>query len=108
MNCKFIEISSGQDSPRTRFEIVEVEKDNFMLKTKDSHVWLLGTLEKFLQRNLFMTESGYTDMLWETSSSMIKEAYKADNFFIAGEDKLMHWSVSHEKMTKNHGGIMTG
>jgi WD40 repeat protein len=55
-----------------------------------------------------MTESTYTDMLWETSSSMIKEAYKADNFFIAGEGKLMYWSVSQEKLTKVHGGIMTG
>jgi hypothetical protein len=87
MNSKFIEISSGRDSRPTRFEIVEIEKNNFMLKTKDSYIGLLGTLQKFLQKNLFMTESTYTDMLWEHSSSMIKEAYKADNFFIAGEGK---------------------
>jgi hypothetical protein len=71
MTPKFIEISSGKNSLPTRFEIVEVEKDIFMLKTKDSHVGLLKTL---LKNNDSIDESSYSVMLCERSSSMIKEA----------------------------------
>jgi hypothetical protein len=108
MTPKFIEISSGKNSPRTRFEIVEVEKDNFMLKTKDSHVGLLGTLQNWLQTNILISESCYSDMLSKKSNCMIKEADKAGSLFVAGEGKLMHWSVSQEKVTKDYGGIMAG
>jgi WD40 repeat protein len=63
MTSRFLEISSGQNLPARKFEIVEVQKDNFMLKTKDSHVELLGTLDKSLQSNNTMGESGYSNML---------------------------------------------
>ena len=108
MTGKYLEIGSCQNSPPTRFELVEVEKDNFMLKAKDSHVALLGTLQEWLQSNILLGESGYSNMLWERSSSMIKEAYKADDLLITGEGKLMHWSVSQKKVTKDYGGIMDG
>jgi hypothetical protein len=108
LSPKFLEISSGQNSTPIRFEIVEVEKDNFMFKTKDSHVELLGTLQEWLKSNILMGESNYSVMLWERSSSMIKEAYKADDLLITGEGKLMHWSVSQKKVTKDYGGIMAG
>jgi WD40 repeat protein len=108
MSSKFLEINSGQNTPPTRFEIIEVEKDNFMLKTKDSHVGLLGTLQEWLQSNILMGESSYSLMLWERSSSMIKEAYNADDLLITGEGKLMHWSVSQKKVTKDYGDIMNG
>jgi hypothetical protein len=38
----------------------------------------------------------------------IKEADQADNFFIGGHRKLLHWSVSQEKKTKDYGPIMPG
>jgi WD40 repeat protein len=74
MNPKFIEISSGKNSPGTMFEIIEVEKDKFMLKTKDSHVVLYRTLQNWLQSNILLEESSYSVMLWERSNSIIKEA----------------------------------
>ena len=70
MSSKFIEISSGQNLLRARFEIVEVEKNTFMLKTKNSHVGLLGTLDKWVKSNYSMDESSYSVMLWERLSSM--------------------------------------
>jgi hypothetical protein len=63
MTCKFLEISFGQNLPPTRFEIVEVQKNNFMLKTEDSHVGLLGTLKKWVQNNTPMGEISYSEML---------------------------------------------
>jgi hypothetical protein len=108
MTPKFIEIRLGENSAPSRFEIVEVEKDNFMLKTKDLYVGLLGALQNWLQSNIFMGETGYAEMLWESSSSLIKEAYKADHFFIGGEKKLMEWSVSQGELIKDYGDIMTG
>jgi WD40 repeat protein len=35
MTPKFIEITSGQNLPPKKFEIVEVQKDKFMLKTEE-------------------------------------------------------------------------
>jgi hypothetical protein len=70
MNPKFIEISSGQNLPIKKFEIVEVQKDNFMLKTKESHADLLQTLDKWLQTYYSIGESAYSAMLWERSSCM--------------------------------------
>jgi hypothetical protein len=72
MTCKYLEISSGENLPRTRFEIVKVEKDIYMLKTIDSHVGLLGTLYKWLKSNTSMDESCYSVMLYEKPSSPIK------------------------------------
>ncbi len=43
----------------------------------------------------------------QTSLLIIKEA-DSDILFIAGTRKLMHWSVSQNKMTKDSGYIMTG
>jgi WD40 repeat protein len=108
MNPKFIEISSGKNSPRTMFEIIEVEKDKFMLKTKDSHVGLYRTLQNWLQSNILLEESSYSVMLWERSSSVIKEALNNDNLLIGGNEELVHWSVSQEKVTVNYGAIMGG
>ena len=54
-----------------------------------------------------MVESGYSDMLLKKSSSMIKEAYKADNLFVGGSE-LMLWSVSQKKVTKEYDDIMAG
>ena len=36
MTPKFIEIGSGQNLPPKKIEIVEVQKDNFMLKTEET------------------------------------------------------------------------
>jgi hypothetical protein len=35
---EFIEITSGQYLPPKKFEIVEVQKDNFMLKIKETEL----------------------------------------------------------------------
>ena len=70
MPPKFIEIGSGQNLPPKKFEIVEVQKDHFMLKTKESHADLLQTLDKWLQRYYSMGESLYSAMLCKRSSSM--------------------------------------
>ena len=32
----------------------------------------------------------------------------ADNLFIGGRGKLLQWSVSQKKVTKDYGGIMAG
>jgi hypothetical protein len=37
----------------------------------------------------------------------IKEAHQADKLFIGG-DKLLQWSLSHKKLTKDYGRIMAG
>jgi hypothetical protein len=63
MNPKFLEISSGQNLPQMKFEIVEVQKNSLMLKTKDSHVGLLGTLTEWLKSNYSIDESSYSVML---------------------------------------------
>jgi WD40 repeat protein len=86
MTCKFLEIGSGQILPPTRFEIVKVEKNIFRLKTKESHVGLLRTLEKWLESNNSIGES----------------------FFIGGQRKLMQWSASQKEVTKDYGSIMAG
>ena len=70
MACKFLEISSGANLLTTRFEITEVELGVFMLKTRDSHAGILRTLDKLLKSNYSLGEPGYTDLLWERSSSM--------------------------------------
>jgi WD40 repeat protein len=38
----------------------------------------------------------------------IQESDHADLLFIGGRGKLMQWSVSHEKVTKDFHGIMAG
>ncbi len=70
MTPKFIEIGSGQNLPPKKFEIVEVQKDNFMLKTKESIAGLVETLDKWLQTNNSMTAPVYGEMPLERSSSM--------------------------------------
>ena len=72
MTGKFIEISSGQDLLPTRYEIVAVEKNTYMLKTRDSYLGLFGTLEKWLENNNSMRESSYRIMLSERLRSMRK------------------------------------
>ena len=74
MTSKFLEISSGHNLPPKKFEIVEVGKDNFMLKTKNSHDELRGTLQKWLQSNNSMEELTNKDLLRQSSNSTIKEA----------------------------------
>jgi hypothetical protein len=108
MSAKFLEISSGQNLPPQKFEIVEVQKDHFMLKTKDSHEGLRGTLQGWLESNVLICETGYSHFLMERSSSGIATAYKAENLFIGSAEQLMHWSVSGEKVSKDYGGIMAG
>jgi hypothetical protein len=70
MTPKFIEIASGQNLPPKIFEIIEVQKDIFMLKTKESHAHLHQTLDNWLQTYYRMGESDYSAMLRERSSSM--------------------------------------
>ncbi len=70
MTPKFIEIGSGQNLPPKKFEIIEVQKDHFMLKTKESHAHLHQTLDNWPQTYYSMGESVYGAMLWERSSSM--------------------------------------
>ena len=108
MASKFLEIGPGQNLLPTRFEILEVQKNIYRLKTKNSHVGLNETLKKWLKSNNTMGESVFTDMLLERGNSMIKQAYRADNLFIGSYQKWMHWSVSQEKVTNNYGGIMDG
>ena len=90
MNPKFIEICSGSNLPPKKFEIVEVQKNNFMLKTKESCAQLFQTLDNWLQTNYSMGESGYSAMLWERSSSMrqvLSEGITsdlADSLFLGG------------------------
>jgi WD40 repeat protein len=124
MTCKLLEISSGKDLPPKRFEITEVEANIFMLKTKESKTELVETLDKWLQSNYSLRESGYGEMLYDRSSSMrqvlsddvtpdfheemIEVADQADNLFIGGENKLWQWSVSQKKVTKDYGEIMAG
>jgi WD40 repeat protein len=61
MAKKFLEIGPGQNLLPTRIEIVKVEKNIFMLKTKTSHSGLLKTLEKWLESKFSMGESNYID-----------------------------------------------
>ncbi len=86
MTRKFLEISSGHNLPPKKFEIVEVQKNRFTLKTKDSHVKLLRTLEKWLETNNPMGES----------------------LFIGSHKKLKQWSVSQAEVIKDYGDIMAG
>jgi WD40 repeat protein len=95
-----------------------------MLKTKESKTELVETLDKWLQSNYSLRESGYGEMLYDRSSSMrqvlsddvtpdfheemIEVADQADNLFIGGENKLWQWSVSQKKVTKDYGEIMAG
>jgi hypothetical protein len=132
MSCKFLEISTGKNLLPKKFEMVEVEKNTFMLKTKNSHFELLGTLDNWVKSNNLMEEPSYSDVLCKRSSSirqvlsevddaigriivaprlnlesMIEKADESDNLFIGG-DILMQWSVSQEKVIKDYGGIMAG
>jgi WD40 repeat protein len=68
MNCKFLEISSGVNLLPKKFEIIQVEKHTYMLKTKDSHLGLLGTLDKWIKSNYSMEECSYSVMLQERQS----------------------------------------
>ena len=76
MTSKFLEICQGQAQGKglgqgllpMRFEIVEVRKNRFMLKSKDSHIGLLGALDGWLQFNNSMGE--YSEMLWKRSGSL--------------------------------------
>jgi WD40 repeat protein len=70
MTPKFIEIGSGQNLPPKKFEIVEVQNDIFMLKTKESHAGLLKTLDKWLKTYYSIGESLYSAMLRDRSSSI--------------------------------------
>jgi hypothetical protein len=70
VNPKFLENSSGRNLLPTKFEIVEVEKNTIMLKTKVSHFGFLRTLDKWLKSNYFMEELSYRGKLWDRSSSM--------------------------------------
>ena len=63
MDQKNLEICFSQGLPSIKFEIVEVQKHNFMLKTKDSHVQLFETLENWLQISYKLRETGYSAML---------------------------------------------
>jgi hypothetical protein len=72
MASKFLEISSGKELPRRGCEIIEVEPNIFMLKTKESYVGLLESLEMWLEKNYRMEESEYNDILWQRSSSMMQ------------------------------------
>jgi hypothetical protein len=52
MTPKFIEICSGQNLPPKKIEIVEVQKDNFMLKTKETDLadgFFVGWSSKLMQ-----------------------------------------------------------
>jgi WD40 repeat protein len=69
MHCKFLEISSGVNLLPKKFEIIQVENYTYMLKTKDSHVGLLKTLDKWVKTNYSMKESSYSVMLLERPSS---------------------------------------
>ena len=106
MNSKILKIGSGHNTPPNKFEIVEVEKNVFMLKTKISHFGLAAILEKWLNSNTSMEELSYCDMLWKKSRSTSQVLIEDDNFFISGEGKFIQWSVPEGKATKDYSGIM--
>jgi WD40 repeat protein len=41
-------------------------------------------------------------------SKMVEEADQGHSFFIGGRGKLMQWSISQKKVTKDYGDIMAG
>ena len=96
MAHKFIEIGSGQNLPPKKFEIVEVQKDNFMLKTKESCAQLFQTLDNWLQTYYSIGESGYSAMLWERSSSMRQ---------VLSEGITSDINVDQMKMTESKVGV---
>ena len=63
MDQKNLEICFSQGLPSIKFEIVEVQKHNFMLKTKDSYAQLFETIDNWLQISYKMTERDYSAML---------------------------------------------
>ena len=96
MTPKFIEIGSGQNLPPKIFEIIEVQKDHFMLKTKESHAHLHQTLDNWLQTYYSMGESDYSAMLWERSSSMRQ---------VLSEGITSHFNVNQMDMTESMVGV---
>jgi hypothetical protein len=96
MTPKFIEIGSGQNLNPNIFEIVEVQKDHFMLKTKKSHAGLLQTLDKWLQRNYSIGESAYSAMVWDRSSSMRQ---------VLSEGITSDFNVDQMEMTESMVGV---
>ena len=108
MPSKFVEISAGQNLPPKKFEILEVEKNTFMLKTKNSYAKVLWTLQKWLQNNYLVKEVGYSEMLCKRSNFMVEEAHKAYNLLIGGEDRFMQWSVSQKKVITAYDDVMAG
>ena len=63
MDQKYLEICFSQGLTTIKFEIVEVRKHHFALKTKDFHAEFLETLDNWLLTNWKMREPGYSAIL---------------------------------------------
>jgi hypothetical protein len=70
MSYKVLEVSSGNNMVPKKYELVEVQQNIFMLKSRESTAKLRETLNKWLQKNYSITELDYSDMLYNRSSSM--------------------------------------
>jgi hypothetical protein len=68
MSIKFLEMPSAQNLPPVRFELSKVEKNIYMLKTKDASESLVETLDAWLESNDSMTEPVYSYMLLKRST----------------------------------------
>jgi hypothetical protein len=136
MERKFLEIGLGMGVATKKFEIVEVEKNTYMLKTIDLYFGIFGWTDLCLKnKNSFPKSShndiSYSEMLLQRSSSMrqvlreydgtkclvdpncnlekmIKKADLEDNLFIGGYQKLVQWSINQKKVIKDDGSNMAG
>jgi hypothetical protein len=136
MERKFLEIGLGIGVATKKFEIVEVEKNTYMLKTIDLHYKISGWTDLCLEhKNSFpkisYNDISYSEMLSQRSSSMrqvpsehyspkcladpdhnldemIKKADLEDILFIGGYRKLVQWSIRQKKVVKDHGSHMAG
>lgn len=89
MERKFLEIGLGMGVAKKKFEIVEIEKNTYMLKTIDLHFGIFGWTDLTLKnKNSFPKSShndiSYSEMLSQRSSSMrqLLREYYGTKFFV--------------------------
>jgi hypothetical protein len=100
MECKFLEIGLSMGVATKKFEIVEVEKNTYMLKTIDLYFGIFGWTDLCLKnKNSFPKSShndiSYSEMLSQRSSSMRQVMREYD-----GTKCLVNPNCNLEKMIK--------